>query len=93
MSTKTTRKRIGSGEKRWNGEVRIVRFQSGQLNHRRRLEPLTARLKGPAPVPRSSNIGFAPIGDGANYGREFFTFLGQRVGEAWGVPLVKGRPN
>src|SRR5215472_5536462 len=44
MSTKTARKRIGNGEKRWNGEVRIVRFESGQLNHRRRLEPLTARL-------------------------------------------------
>ena len=44
MSTKTARKRIGNGEKQWNGEVRIVRFQSGHLNHRRRLEPLTAGL-------------------------------------------------
>ena len=54
---------------------------------------LESGSKGPPLLPGVSNIGLAPVGDGANYGREFFTFLGQRVGEAWGVPLVKARPN
>jgi hypothetical protein len=37
--------------------------------------------------------GFAPVGDSAKYGTEFFAFVGQRVGEAGRVPLVKSRFN
>jgi len=58
-------------------------------------EPDCLRLggRGPPRPPGFWYTRFAPVGDSTNYGSEFFAFVGQRVGEARRVPLVKSRLN
>src|SRR5712671_4346642 len=60
---------------------------------RGRTDCLDLGRRGPFRSPRFWQTRFSPVGDRANYGSEFFAFVGQGVGEARRVPLVKRRLN
>jgi hypothetical protein len=74
-------------------EVLIATALADALPRCRSLGLLTPGSKRFVSGPGIWQTGFAPLGDSANYGSEFFALVGQRVGEARRVPLVKGGLN